>query len=126
MFDERRRLACRSRRYDEQIRRLGMFEWLGRHEESGPGTHLMAGADHRHVPGGRGLVDLSAQCVGVVQHVEDCREPGVEDPVIDDECYLHDGNGTNHVVSAADALSGRHRRFVVRRRAGVVIRGVTI
>ena len=90
----------RRRRDDQQIRGLGLLKRLGRHEESGPGPHLRGGTDHGHVPGRR-LGDLLAQRVGVVQHVEDGREPGVEHPVVDDDRYLS-GQQARHDQGAGD------------------------
>ena len=99
ILEQGRRLVSRKCRNDQQIRRLRVLKRLGFQEESGPGPDLRGGADHRHVPGGR-FVDLSAQRVGVVQHVEDGRQPRVEHPVVDDDRYSHDGNSTKHAVSA--------------------------
>jgi hypothetical protein len=54
----------------------------------------------------------------------DGREPGIEHPVVDDDRYLHGGKSIKHVVSAADAVSGRRRRLVAGWEAGVFTRGV--
>jgi hypothetical protein len=70
MVEQGLRAGSRKCRNDQQIRCLDTFKWLGRHDEAGPGSHLWSGADHCHVPGRR-FVDLPAQCVRVVQHVED-------------------------------------------------------
>lgn len=85
------------------IRRLGTREGFGRHEMSGSGPHRGVDADRRHVPG-RG--DLFAHRVGVVQHVEDRGEPGVEHAVAGEDHCLHVGNRINGVVSATDAVAG--------------------
>ena len=43
-------------------------------------------------------MDLPAQYIGIVQHVEDRGEPGVEYSAVNNDCDLHGGNVILYVV----------------------------
>jgi hypothetical protein len=57
---------------------------LGWHQMPRVGPDLGLQTDHGRMPGRR-VRDLIGHCVREVQHVEDCRESGVEHAVLDQD-----------------------------------------